>query len=119
MNETVGVYRRGDELDRAVETLQTLRQVYGTLGIEDTSRSFNGELHRLLELGNLLDLALITAGSARQRRESRGAHYREDYVERDDDAWLHHTLCWLHDDDLRFGSRPVDTSIWAPVARAY
>ncbi len=119
MNEAVGVYRRGDELDRAVETLQALRQAYGTLEIEDTSKSFNGELLRLLELGNLLDLALITAGSARQRRESRGAHYREDYVERDDDAWLHHTLCWLHGDDLRFGSRSVDTSIWEPVARAY
>ncbi len=119
MTQRVGIYRHESELARAVAELQGLRQRARELGVRDGSQGFNLELLRHIELGNLLDVALITAASALHRRESRGAHYREDYATRDDDAWLRHTLCWLRGDALAFGSRPVDTSIWTPRARAY
>jgi succinate dehydrogenase / fumarate reductase flavoprotein subunit len=59
---------------------------------QDRGKAFNTDLLELIELGNLLDLSLITAVSALNRQESRGAHSREDYPDRDDPKWLKHTL---------------------------
>jgi succinate dehydrogenase / fumarate reductase flavoprotein subunit len=73
----------------------------------------------ILELGNLLDLALITAESARNRKESRGAHSREDFPDRDDENWLKHTLAWLDQDVVRIEYKPVDLSLWEPKPRMY
>ena len=70
-------------------------------------------------MGNLLDLSLITAASALNRQESRGAHSREDFPERDDENWLKHTLAYLEGDTVRFDYKPVDTSIWEPKPRTY
>ena len=72
-----------------------------------------------MELGNLLDLALITAESALNRQESRGAHAREDFPERDDAQWLNHTLCHLEEDRVTLTTREVDTSRWEPKPRVY
>ena len=71
------------------------------------------------ELQNLLDLALLTASAARQRTESRGAHARDDFPERDDGAWLKHSLAWLEKGNVRLGSRPVDITTWKPKPRKY
>jgi len=76
-------------------------------------------LLELLELQNLLDLSLITAASAQRRQESRGAHSREDFPDRDDETYLKHTLTWLDDGTVRFGDKSVDTSIWEPKPRQY
>jgi succinate dehydrogenase / fumarate reductase flavoprotein subunit len=67
----------------------------------------------------MLDLSLITAESALRRQESRGAHSREDYPERDDDTWLKHTLAYLTDKGVRLDYKVVDTSIWEPKPRSY
>ena len=67
----------------------------------------------------MLDLSLITAASASLRKESRGAHAREDYTERDDDNFLNHTFCQLDGDDLAFETKPVDLSVWEPKPRTY
>jgi succinate dehydrogenase / fumarate reductase flavoprotein subunit len=73
----------------------------------------------IIELGNLLDLSLLTAASALNRTESRGAHSREDYAERDDDNWLKHTLAYLEGDEVRIDHKAVDISIWEPKPRTY
>jgi succinate dehydrogenase / fumarate reductase flavoprotein subunit len=87
--------------------------------VQDTGKHFNTDLLELIELGNLLDLSLITAASAANRTESRGAHSREDYPERDDERWLKHTLAYLEGDAVRIDYKPVDTSIWEPKPRTY
>ena len=72
-----------------------------------------------LELENLMDIGMATMLSALTREESRGAHSRIDYPERDDENWLKHTLIWLDGDKLRIDYRPVDISRWEPKPRAY
>jgi succinate dehydrogenase / fumarate reductase flavoprotein subunit len=119
MMEKVGIYRNDGEMQTAVDTLTELRERYKTVRIQDTSRQFNTDLLELIELGNLLDLSLITAVSAKNRQESRGAHSREDYPDRDDDEWLKHTLAFMEGDSVRIDYKSVDTSIWEPKPRTY
>jgi len=119
MMEAVGIYRTGEEMQRAVVELQQLRARYQAVRAQDRSRRFNTDLLEILELQNLLDLALVTAASAEHRRESRGAHAREDYPERDDTNWLKHTLVHLDGDQLEIDYRPVDIFRWEPKPRAY
>jgi succinate dehydrogenase / fumarate reductase flavoprotein subunit len=102
-----------------VEVLQALRERHRAVRAQDRSKRYNTELLGIFELQNLLDLALVTAASAEHRLESRGAHAREDYSQRDDESWLKHTLMWLEGDRLRIDSRPVDVSRWEPKPRAY
>jgi succinate dehydrogenase / fumarate reductase flavoprotein subunit len=119
MTAGVGIYRDETGTTKALEQLLKLRQEAQQLGLSDRSRAYNTELLDTLELQNLLDLAVITAASAVQRRESRGAHAREDFPQRDDQAYLKHTLAWLDGRSVRFASRPVDLSIWEPKPREY
>ena len=72
-----------------------------------------------MELENLLDLSLVTAVSAANRTESRGAHAREDFPDRDDTQWLKHTLAGLDGDGVTIDYKPVDVSIWEPKPRTY
>ena len=79
----------------------------------------NQEFISALELRNLLDIALVTAYTAHNRTESRGAHARRDYPDRNDDDWLKHSLCTLQDETLNIGYRAVNTSLWTPKPRIY
>lgn len=115
----VGVYRTEAEMARAVDKLAELRESAKALRIQDQNRAFNTELLDALELHSMLDLAYITAVSAKNRKESRGAHAREDYPERDDGNWLKHTLAHLEDDAVRIDYMGVDTSRWTPKPRTY
>ncbi len=119
MMENVGIYRNERDMARAVEKIQGLRKRYLDVRVQDRSDSFNTDLLDLIELGNLLDLALITAASALNRRESRGAHSREDFPDRDDGQWLKHTLAFLDGNRVQIDYKPVDTSIWSPKPRKY
>ena len=119
MMENVGVYRNETDMAKTVHVLQELREAYAKVRVQDQSKAFNTDLLEILELGNLLDLALITAESARNRKESRGAHSREDFPDRDDENWLKHTLAWLDQDAVRIDYKPVDLSLWEPKPRTY
>jgi succinate dehydrogenase / fumarate reductase flavoprotein subunit len=119
MMEKVGIYRNEKEMQAAVDEIQALRTRYQSVRVQDSGKQFNTDLLEIIELGNLLDLSLITAASALNRQESRGAHSREDYPERDDDSWLKHTLASLDGDTVTIDYKPVDTSIWEPKPRSY
>ena len=119
MMEKVGIYRKESDMQAAVDQIVNLLERYQEVRVQDTGRAFNTDLLEPIELRNLLDLSLLTAASALNRQESRGAHSREDFPDRDDDNWLKHSLAYLDEDKVRIEYKGVDTSVWEPKPRTY
>ena len=92
MQNYFGVFRRGDYMDKGVSALEEIREKIENLHLKDKSAAFNTNRVEALELQNLFEVAEATAISSLQRTESRGAHAREDYPDRDDENWLCHSL---------------------------
>lgn len=119
MMESVGIYRNGENMAKAMAALKEMRQAYTQIKANDPSKAFNTQVLEVLELGHLLDLAYMVTAGALNRQESRGAHAREDFPDRDDKNWLKHTLAWLEGDKIRLEYKNVDLSRWAPKPRTY
>ncbi len=120
MMDNVGVFRTEELLTDAVEKLKVLKERARHISIQDKGKRFNQDLLEAIELYNLLDLAEVTALSALNRTESRGAHSREDYPERDDENWLKHTLIYREEDgSYRFDYKPVTITKFEPKPRVY
>jgi fumarate reductase flavoprotein subunit len=99
LEEGAGIYRDEEGAVATCEKIAELRQRYKSIEVNDKSNVFNTDLQTALELGNLLDVAETVAEGSLQRRESRGAHQRLDYTERDDEKFLKHSLCFQQPDD--------------------
>ena len=122
MYENAGIFRSAEKLDRCTADVADLRERYnGGLGvvIQDKSRTFNSDLIGALELGSMLQMADCLVAGAVARTESRGAHSRLDYPERDDEQWLRHTLVHHEDGQVRLDYRPVTITEHQPAVRSY
>ena len=119
MMKNVGVYRRGDGMAQAVRDITALREKAEGLRLQDSNSAYNSEVLDVIELKNLLDLSLVTAVAALNRTESRGAHSREDYPDRNDDEWLKHSMAGLKNDQVSISYKDVDLSRWEPKPRVY
>jgi succinate dehydrogenase / fumarate reductase flavoprotein subunit len=122
MMEGVGVYRDETLLTNAVKEIQRLKGEYQRVRVEDTGSVFNTDLLEARELGYLLDASEATAVSALARKESRGAHSREDYPERDDEKYLAHTLVWRGAGEApatKIDYKPVTITKFEPKPRVY
>ena len=94
MMTNVSVFRNDETLSDALADLTELRQRAANVIVDDKGTRFNTDLMDAVEIEFMVDYAEAIAASARNRTESRGAHLREDYADRDDDEWLKHTLFW-------------------------
>jgi succinate dehydrogenase / fumarate reductase flavoprotein subunit len=119
MMDNVGVFRDEALLTAAVTKIRELRERYRCVRVEDRSKVFNTELLEARELGYLLDCAETTAVAALTRTESRGAHFREDYPERDDGRWLVHSLAYKGPGGPIMRTKPVTITRFEPKPRTY
>jgi succinate dehydrogenase / fumarate reductase flavoprotein subunit len=126
MQNNCAVFRTAGVLRDGVDKIDRVAKSFGELGIADRSLIWNSDLMEALELQNLLEQAVVALHSAENRTESRGAHARDDFPERDDENWLKHTVAWLDDGKVTIGYRPVhlftlsnEVQAFPPKARTY
>jgi succinate dehydrogenase / fumarate reductase flavoprotein subunit len=113
------VFRNEDGLKKGIEGIQSLKENYADVGILNKGKVFNYELMEAIELGHQLDVAEVILLSALHRRESRGAHFREDFPKRDDQSYLKHTLVFQTPDGPEVRYKPVKITRFQPEARVY
>jgi succinate dehydrogenase / fumarate reductase flavoprotein subunit len=119
MDEKVGVFRTGRQLQEALDEIRELRGRSADIRLHDRSWIYNTDLVSALELENLLDLAEVVVAGALARTESRGAHARRDHPDRDDGRWLAHTRAHHTPSGPRLEYTPVRVTTWKPVERKY
>ncbi len=127
MQNHAAVFRTGETLDEGVDLLRNTLAAFSDVKVADRSLIWNTDLVETMELENLLLNAVATIESAANRLESRGAHAREDFPDRDDAKWMKHTLAWVAPDGkVSFDYRPVhedtltdDVDRVPPKARVY
>ncbi len=119
MMDGCGVFRTRQGLEELTHSLRELRTRYASVAVRDKGRIFNTELLEAREVGYLLDCAEAAVAGALAREESRGAHFREDFPERNDTDWLKHTLAYRREGgpDMRY--RPVTITKFQPKPRTY
>ena len=122
MQSYFGVYRNETLMKEGIEKLKSVTEKTKKIHLGDKSNQFNAERVEILEYLNLLDIANSTAYSALERKESRGAHAREDYPERDDENWLCHSLYFKNNDEVKkrkVNLSPTSVDAFKPKARVY
>ncbi|MBF4608711.1 succinate dehydrogenase flavoprotein subunit [Curtobacterium sp. VKM Ac-1393] len=127
MDKNAQVFRTDESLARVTETIHSLRNRFMQVSVQDKGKRFNTDLLEAVELGFLLDLAEVVVYSARNRKESRGGHMRDDYPKRDDENYMQHTMAYLTgdphsslaDDHITLDWKPVVVTRYQPMERKY
>ena len=108
MQDHAAVFRTEEVLEEGQKMMDGIRKEYGNISVTDRSMIWNSDLVEAMELANLIDQAVLTVHGALNRKESRGAHAREDFPERDDKNWMKHTLLWLEENGrVKIDYKPV------------
>ena len=115
----MGVFREEAGLEKAQGIIATLKERYQNVSVDDKGKVFNTDVLFALEVGLMLDVAEAIVASALFRTESRGAHYRTDFPDRNDDDWLKHTLVFSDESGPRLETLPVTITQWQPARRTY
>ncbi|WP_281640456.1 succinate dehydrogenase flavoprotein subunit [Aurantimicrobium minutum] len=127
MDKNAQVFRTEDSLKSVTKTIEKLREEYKNISIHDKGKRYNTDLLEAVELGFLLDLAEVVVYSARNRKESRGGHMRDDFPNRDDKKFMKHTMAYLTGDatsddagdHIKLDWKPVVITNYQPMERKY
>ena len=119
MNKHAAVFRDEEGLNSALETIHRLREESGKAWIDDRGTVFNQDVLGAVELGFMIDCAETTVVAAIERKESRGAQYRTDFPERNDEEWLKHIDLTLKDGEPEVSYSEVTFTQWQPEVRKY
>ena len=126
MDKNAQVFRTEETLQEALDKIHELRKRYENIAIQDQGKRFNTDLLEAIELGFLLDLAEVTVVACRERRESRGAHLREDFPNRDDKKFMVHSMVYKSDKtdkktgtNMKIDWKPVVITNYQPMERKY
>ena len=119
MDQYVAVFRDADGLAKAYEIVKRLQEEAPKAAIDDRGTIFNQDVIAAIELGYMLDVAEATVVAAQERTESRGAQFRTDFPERNDDEWLKHVDISLDGDAPVIAYSPVTITRWQPEERTY
>ena len=126
MDKNAQVFRTEETLNEALAKIAELRKRYEKISVQDQGKRFNTDLLEAVELGFLLDLAEVTVITCRERRESRGAHLREDYTERNDKKFMVHSMAYKQAKidkktgiDIKVDWKPVVITNYQPMERKY
>ena len=126
MDANVQVFRTDETLRAALDEIAKLRERYNNVGIQDRGKRYNLDLLEAVELGFLLELAEVISTAAIHRKESRGGHFREDFPDRDDENFMHHTMTYLDPEaetdgikGMRLETKPVIVTRYQPMERKY
>jgi succinate dehydrogenase / fumarate reductase flavoprotein subunit len=127
MDKNAQVFRTDESLAKVTETIHELRQRFLNISIQDKGHRYNTDLLEAIELGFLLDLAEVVVFSARNRKESRGGHMRDDFPKRDDENYMKHTMAYLTGDPhsadaadhISLDWKPVVITNYQPMERKY
>ena len=119
MNRNLAVFRNEEGIEETIGDLHTLRRRYENVPVQNKGKTFNTDLVFALELGYMLDCADTIAAGALERRESRGAQFRVDYPQRNDEEWLRHIVLTKGDGGPALSELPVTITKWTPEERKY
>ena len=126
MQEHCAVFRTGDVLEEGQGKIREVQKGIHDISVSDRTLVWNTDLVETLEFDNLIGQAMVTMDGASNRQESRGAHAREDFADRDDNEWMKHTIAWYENGETTIDYRPVHTwtmsneiSYIEPKARVY
>ena len=119
MDKNAQVYRTEESLDEALEVIADLRKRYQNIQVQDRGARFNTDLLEAIELGFLFDLAEVLVVTSKERRESRGGHFREDYPERNDEKFMVHSMAYKTSKNIKVDWKPVVITNYPPMERKY